>query len=525
MTRGRAVGVAGAALMVLCVAVPLFAATTFFGDDHLFLAFARHEHHPWRAFVSDLHGGEYYRPLWMLFWWLLAHAGGAAVFAAASLLLHAGASVLVGVLLRSVGRPDPVAAGAALLVFLSPQNLATAAWFSATTDLLATTFVLLALVAVARGRAVASLLATAAACLSKESAYALPLLSAIVILAERSRPPASDLRDGSGSEPEAGSRRPVFLSQGYMAVVAQAVVVLAVAGVRRAVLHGWGGAGEPGSGVLARPVQIAAGLAKTFTGDEVVPLPVALIAGAAVLGIALWAAVRRTGGVGRFAPFALAVAAAVPLLGAGSAVGGRYDYLPSIGLCWAVAEALADAGTAAWVTIGAALLLIGGAQGAVRRQDVVSYERRLAAARRAVQAGVGAGHHVFHVDGGIKDLDLAIKEDPALEGAGLLVLGDVPASFAIVPPALEAAARPLLAVPPIPPSGAYRFGDVRVVGLARRGDEPDLSEALSWFPDLRFVRLMRAPGGQVVARDVTARIERRMGEEGALDGDGGSGQD
>ena len=496
--RERALAAAGAVAVAVCVAVPFFAATTFFGDDHLFLAFARHEHHPWRAFVADLHGGEYYRPLWMLFWWVLARAGGLTSFAVAALLLHAGASLLVGRLVRALGRPDRVALAAGALMFLSPQNLSAAAWFSATTDLLATVFVLLALLAVAKNRPVLSLLATAAACLSKESAYALPALSAILIVAL----------------PDPRPRR-----RDAVAIAAQAVVVLAVAVARRIVLHGWGGAGEARPGALVLVVQIAAGLAQTFTGDEVVPVPVALTAGIAVVGVAFWGAVRRAGGAGRFAPFALAAVAALPLLGAGWAVGARYDYLPSVGLCWAVAEVLGDAGAAARATIACALLLIGAAQGALRRQDVVSYERRLAAARRAVRAGAAAGHHVFHVDGGIKDLDLAIKEDPSLEAADLLVLGDVPASFAIIPESLQAAARPLLAVPPIPPSGAYAFGDARVVGLARRGDEPDLSEALAWFPDLRFIRLMRAPAGQVVARDVTARLER------AIDAGDGSGQD
>src|SRR5206468_12791205 len=135
----------------------------------------------------------------------------------------------------------------------------------------------------------------------------------------------------------------------------------------------------------------------------------------------------------------------------------------------------------------------------------------------AVRGGVAAGHRVFHVDGGIKDLDLALAADPALEAAGILVLYDVPASFAIVPPDLAVAARPLVASPPIPPSGAYRFGDVAVVGLARRGDEPDLSEALAWFPDLRLIRLMRGPAGQVVARDVTARVRRALDADGDLD--------
>ena len=52
------------------------------------------------------------------------------------------------------------------------------------------------------------------------------------------------------------------------------------------------------------------------------------------------------------------------------------------------------------------------------------------------QCGHGHAHEQFDIpiprDGGIQDLDLAIKEDPALEAAGLLVLGDVPASFVIV---------------------------------------------------------------------------------------------
>ena len=136
------------------------------------------------------------------------------------------------------------------------------------------------------------------------------------------------------------------------------------------------------------------------------------------------------------APLAFAVAAAAPLFAAGWAVGARYYYLPAVGLCWAVAEAVEEFGfgLAARVTLAAVLLALGAGQAAERRQEVVSYDRRVAAARRAVAAGLAAGHHVFHVDGGIKDFDLAVKEDPALEAGGVLVLGDVPASFALVPP-------------------------------------------------------------------------------------------
>jgi type III secretion system FlhB-like substrate exporter len=167
------------------------------------------------------------------------------------------------------------------------------------------------------------------------------------------------------------------------------------------------------------------------------------------------------------------------------------------------------------------LLIVGGVQAAQRRTDVVSYDRRVAAARRVVAAGMPAGHRVFDIMSGVKDLDLAVKEDPALAGAAgeVLVLTDVPASFVVLPPALAQAAAPLLARPPLPPSGAYRFGDARVVGLARREDEPTLREVLDRFPDMRFVRLRPVPSGQIIARDVTDETRQVLdvGGEGEQD--------
>ena len=67
--------VIAAALLLGLVAWDFVAATTFVGDDYLFLAFARLEPNPLLAFVRDMHGGEYYRPLPMLLWWLLNRAG------------------------------------------------------------------------------------------------------------------------------------------------------------------------------------------------------------------------------------------------------------------------------------------------------------------------------------------------------------------------------------------------------------------------------------------------------------------
>jgi hypothetical protein len=506
----------------LVAATPFFVATTFFGDDHLFLAFARHVGNPFLPFVKDLHGGEYYRPLWMFVWWLLARMGAPGAlwpFALAALALHAGAAGLVFVLLRTLGRPFTVSASAGALMFLAPQNLAAALWFSATTDLLATVFVLGALIALVRRRHLLAALTALAAFLSKESAFVLPLLSAIV-LALRARADSADAADSG-----AGHRSPL------LEVAPQAALLAAVCVVRKTVLHGWGGSGDSRASFVGTILQIWAGFAQTFTGETVFPPPLAFAVGTTVLALVVLAIARqgRGGGKGRgkgaaaasWAPLAFAVVAAAPLLAAGWAVGARYYYLPSVGLCWAVAEALAgaEAGPAAWATLAAGLLAVGGLQASERRQEVISYDRRVAAARRAVTAGLGAGHHVFHIDGGIKDLDLAIKEQPALESGAVLVLGDVPASFAIVPPQLAVAAASLAAVPPLPPSGAYSFGGVRVVGLARRGDEPDLDEALARFPDLRFIRLRSIRGGQVIGRDVTEQIERR------LDGSAADGQD
>jgi hypothetical protein len=494
------------ALLLVVVAVPFFAATTFHGDDHIFLAYARHAPHPFVAFVSDAHGGEYYRPLPMLAWWVLGRAGGGSgmPFAALAFLLHAGAAALTGWFLHRRGRPSAVAAGAAALMLLAPQNIDAASWFSASTDLFAAVFVLAALIALSRGRTVGAAAAALAAYLSKESAYVLPLLSLLVLR-------------------ELPWRR-------RLAAVAPSVVVLAAVLVARsAVLHGIGGAGDARAGFGAKLLlQIPAGLALVFTGEGLFPFPVALGLGAAIIALATFSAVRgrRAAGAGGWVPFAFCGIASLPLLAADWAVGARYFYLPAIGLAWALADALADVGGPARAVIAGALMLVGGLQAMQRRADIVSYDRRVAAARRVVAAGLPAGHRVFYIASGVKDLDLAVKEDRHLPPAAAeaLVLTDVPASFVIVPPALVDAAAPLRARPPLPPSGAYRFGDTRVVGLARADDEPSLTETLARFPAMRFVRLRPVPSGQIIARDVTDETEQAL-EAGPLDEEADDGQD
>jgi hypothetical protein len=504
MKAERVAGAAALGICVLIVGAPFFVATTFVTDDHIFLAFARYAPNPFSPFVSDRHGGEYYRPLAMLVWWVLGRLGGGSrvPFALVALALHVCAALLAAALLRALERPRPVALTAAGLLFLAPQSLETALWFSASTDLLATVFVLASLVSLVRARPALAAVAALAAFVSKESAYVLPLLSLIVL------PPRARLA-GAGRS----ARRWRRLAQ----IVPQFTLLAGVLLVRRIVLHGWGGSGDPRPSAVGTALQIGSGLAQIFTGDAVVPLPLACAAGTAVTALCALSALRRGRGEARWAPFLFTAIASAPLLAAGWAVGARYFYLPSVGLCWAAAEALAPAGAAARITLAAVLILIGAAQASQRRRDVLSYDRRVAAVRRAVTAGLRAGHHVFHVDGGIKDLDLAVKEDRTLDAAEVLVLGDVPASFAILPPSLAAPASLFVAAPPLPPSGAYRFGDVRVVGLARRGDEPGLAEVLARFPDLRFIRLRPVRGGSVIARDLTDELKRQLD---AADSDG-----
>ena len=95
--RMRAKVVIAAALLLGLVAWDFAAATTFVGDDYLFLAFARLEPNPLLAFTRDMHGGEYYRPLSMLLWWMLNRVGQGAEwpFALAGFLLHAGSAALL----------------------------------------------------------------------------------------------------------------------------------------------------------------------------------------------------------------------------------------------------------------------------------------------------------------------------------------------------------------------------------------------------------------------------------------------
>jgi hypothetical protein len=476
--------VVAAGLLLGLVAWDFATATTFLGDDYLFLAFARLQPQPLAAFVRDMHGGEYYRPVPMLAWALLDRVGQGRIwpFALLGFLLHAGSAALTVVLGRALGFPRQVAGLAGILFLLAPAQREAALWFSASTDLLATAATLGALVLLLRGSAwarLASLLLAAVAYFSKETALVLPLLAVVVLWA----------------------REPCRLRWGkhILPVLPHAFAAVAYLLARFAVLRGLGGSNDPLAPWWGRALQMLAGLVHAVTAYQPLPEGLAWLVGAVVLilaGIAAW----RAGGQARF-PLAWTALALLPLPAAGWVVGARYFYLPAVGLMMLLAWVLHGRGPALRITVLGLLAALGLASTAARTADVHRYRALLDTARQAVSSGQG---HLFLIRNAVKDLDLALKlTTPASQlPQPLLVIPDVPASFVWMPDTLAESTAFLLAQPPLPPSGAYRFGDERIVGLARRHESPDLDDVLTRLPDLRIVELA-ASGDRFTWREVT----------------------
>jgi hypothetical protein len=476
--------VVAAVLLLGLVAWDFVAATTFLGDDYLFLAFARLEPHPLAAFVRDMHGGEYYRPVPMLLWALLDRAGQGGVwpFALLGFVLHAGNAALIVALGRALGFSRQVAWLAGVLFLLAPAEREAALWFSASTDLLATAAVLGSLILLLRSSSRArllSLLLAAVAYFCKETALVLPLLAVTVLWAQE----PSRLR----------WRAHVF------PVLPYALVAVGYVLARFAVLRGLGGSNDPLAPWWGRGLQIVGGLVHAVTAYQPLPEGLAWLTGALVLavaGIAAW----RARGRARF-PLLWIALALLPLPAAGWVVGARYFYLPAVGLMLLLAWALERRGPALSVTVLGVLAALGLASTITRAAEIHRYRALVATARQAVSTGKG---NVFLVRNAVKDLDLALKLTTPADRLPqpLLVIPDVPASFVWMPEALAASTGFLLADPPLPPSGAYRFGDQRIVGLARRQDAPDLDDVLARLPELRMLELVPS-GDRFTFREVT----------------------
>jgi hypothetical protein len=470
-------------------------ATTFLGDDYLFRAFAQLEPNPWLAFVVDKHGGEYYRPLPMALWWLLEHSSGgrAWVFAVFAFLEHAACAALLTTTACKLGCSRFAAALAGLLFLVAPAEREAAMWFSASTDLLGTAAGLAAVICfLSTRRAVraTSVAFSAAAFLCKETLAILPglLLAAYWLVHASDASPSSDNR---------------WLRRGLWRVLPHLGVLAVVLVARTLVLGRLGGAGDAVAPWWGRGMQLASGLVHSVTAYAPLPEWVAWLAGLSALLWATWVSTvdrRRM----TFA-WLWVLVALVPLPAAGWVVGARYFYLPAVGLCLLLATALERTSRLATGFAVATLLVLGLASGHSRSVEVQLYRQALTALRAGVVDGLGRGHRLFYVTGAIKDLDLALKLDRSMPGTvhEAAIIPDVPASFVWMPDALGGRLDFLLARPSLPPSGAYRFGQARLMGLARREEAPDLDEVLTRLPDLRVLRLERKGAGFVVV-DKTA---------------------
>ncbi len=184
------------------VLLPLFAFLAWFylpvtrgdfvADDYVFLATARMVDAPLAAFwQSHFYEPYYFRPMGVLSWWVLTDLFGLdyASHSLINLFLHGANAGLLLWLLRALAlRVSAVITGVVLFA-LGPFALATILWPSNRFDVLACCFLLIQAIAMVRalqGNALAiplAMLAAMAACWSKELAYPVATVMALVALA------------------------------------------------------------------------------------------------------------------------------------------------------------------------------------------------------------------------------------------------------------------------------------------------------------------------------------------------------
>jgi hypothetical protein len=258
--------------------------TSFMADDYDLLRAARRvEDVLWPFDHNDLgepgSAGHFYRPVWLLW-----HAGvfqvfGAepAAFHAANLLLFAVMAVEVWLLARYVlGEPAAWIAGLAFAVY--PRHSEAVVWVAGSTDLLSGVLGLGALLCLGARwpplpRALGAAAFAAAAAATKEAAFALPLLGALLLWA---RP-----------TDETPRRR-------WLPLAALAGAQLGVIALRSAVLDGVGGY----SGYPWRPLRVVAAAASDVVASltpaqlQVLRHPVLFVIPLLALGALTWATLR-----------------------------------------------------------------------------------------------------------------------------------------------------------------------------------------------------------------------------------------
>lgn len=354
MTRARAAGLAGLAVCAAIAYLPaLFA--SFVADDFLVLdASSRFRGLGW-AFAHSTGeiggGGHFYRPLWVsLEAWLYDLFGGhAAAWHAVNLVLFAGIAIEVWAIARGL-LPERRAWVAAAAFAVYPRHGESVAWVTGSTDLVAVAFGLGALVWALYvrpewARLLGGALLAAAAVLSKEIAFVIPLLALLTVQKRR-----------------------------FSVFAAMTGAQLAVLVARSVVLHGAGGYSQypwhAGRLVVVAVSYVLAAFSPPQL--ELTRYPELVVVPLALLALFVWGFRRAT----RPAWIGLAWFAIALVPGANIAVdlnnslGERLLFLPSVGLAiafaaivpvrrlWplvlagAVALALSVASARDWVTAG-----------------------------------------------------------------------------------------------------------------------------------------------------------------------------
>jgi tetratricopeptide (TPR) repeat protein len=337
-------------------------------DTELYVASSR-----WTDAVSSPLGGGgatfYWRPVattsFLVESWI--HGGSAAGFRLTSALLHAATSVVAFFLLLRLLGGTRAALLAALAFAVHPVNVEAVTWISARFDLLAALFGLGALAAIpdtadAKGRWRLAAALSLCACLSKESAFLLPLVAAAWALARGLRWRAAAAWTGVGLAVALFLR---FEALGYLVRARESSVAEAGNALQHVLLVGravatsahvlvapWGSVGP--MHFAPRPIQ---------PGDALGWTGIALALGLLAATVVAWRRRRRTAWLLIALILSFAPASQVmPLdLAGGLHAADRYLYLPSffaIAIVADLAVAYATARPGAARTLGAAATVV-----------------------------------------------------------------------------------------------------------------------------------------------------------------------
>jgi len=335
------------------------AGISFLSDDYVLVSQAQYFPGNYRAMFTHGGGDGFFRPLgYLSLAWTWPWAGlDPNRWHWVGLLLHLGNSLLVYVLAGVIGLSRSCSWLASALFAWHGANPEAVVWVAGRFDLLATFFGLLALVAFIKlweepswWLGFAGLVSLAAALLSKESAYGVPLAMLVYVAGRRPAPPG----------------RIRYLAPFFLL----AAILFAYRWMLQGGIGGYVGAGGQPQALSLHPVLMIEALALRLWAVLFFPVNWALNAGA-WLGIAtvLYAAACATliwnlrGARERLMiPLGFSLAMALPavqqlLIGA-DLEKSRLVYLPSAGFCLLVASAVSGAGLRPAKRWGAAFVIL-----------------------------------------------------------------------------------------------------------------------------------------------------------------------